>query len=176
MTGLPDTRSPGRRRTAHPWRIVLGLVAALLLLGLLAALAPEGDGLPAERIYSPRVEEVGVGEEGASRFRPGTREVGVHVRVRDLPSPGRLSATVERYGRSSTLGRLLGTGGIRAVGGREERLSVSDGGASGIVAFEVRPSSGGALPEGLYAVEVHAISRSGGDDRLLARTYFRVGG
>lgn len=176
MTGLPDTRAPDRRRT-HPWRIFLPLLALTLLGALLTGLAlqGEGDDVPPARIYAAQVEDVSVGAGGGPRLEPGTRTVGVHVRVRDLPPSGRLSATVERSGRSSALGRLFGAGGIKAAGGQEERLSVSESGASGIVSFEIRPSSGRALPEGRYGVEIRETSREAGDGRLLARTYFRVG-
>jgi hypothetical protein len=176
VTGLPDTRTPGRR--ARPWRVVLPLVAASLLVALLAGLAPEDEDPTRGRVYSPQVEEIRVGEGGdeGTRFGAGTRTVGVQLRVRDLPSAERLAATVERSGRTSALGRLLGAGRIRAVGGPEEHLSVSEGGVSGIVAFEIRPAGGGALPAGRYAVEVRTRSRGAGDDRLLARAYFRVGG
>ena len=114
--------------------------AALLAAGRFAALVPGGGA------FTPRV----------------------YLRVEDLP-PGRLTAAVERSGRASAVSRLFGER-VRADGGGEERLSVSEGGVSGVVAFEVRAE--GALPAGEYTVEV----RSGGDGgALLARKYFLVG-
>ncbi len=150
--------------------------AALLAAGLFAAMVTGRDDFtPGEEIQAPGIEDIAAGTGDASfprrdssRFEGGTEVVRVYLRVEDLP-PGRLTAAVERSGRASAVSRLFGER-VRADGGGEERLSVSEGGVSGVVAFEVRAE--GALPAGEYTVEV----RSGGaGGAMLARKYFLVG-
>ncbi len=182
MSKLPDTTTPKEtRRTLVPAAIVLVstvLLAAVLFVVLVVA--GEDEFAPGEEIYVPEIEDIaaGTGEapfprHDASRFDEGTEVVRVYLRVEDLPPGRRMTAAVERSARSSAVFRFFG-GEVRAVGGGEERLSVSESGASGVVVFDVR--AGDALPAGRYTVEVRSTGENGdGVDAVLARKYFLVG-
>ena len=151
--------------------------AALLVAGVLVATQASGDDfVPGEEILSPAVPDIaaGTGEElfprrDASRFEGGTEVVRIYLRVEDLPPGRKMTARVQRSARSSLFSWFSG-GGIRAEGGGEERLSVSENGVSGIVSFAVRAE--GALPAGAYSVEVRSAGR---ESSILARKYFVVG-
>ena len=160
---------------------MLLFLMVLLAAGLfLASYSPGTDFAPGEEILAPGVADIAAGTGEApfprrdvSRFDGSTKVVRVYLRLEDLPPGRRMTATVERSGRSSALSRFFG-GGIRAKGGGEERLSVSEGGASGVVSFAVRAED--ALPAGEYAVEVRSVgAESGGGSLVLARKYFVVG-
>ncbi len=180
MSKLPDTTTPKRiRRTPNPAMVLVSTVvlAAVLFVALISG---RDDFAPREEIYVPEIEDIAAGtgdapfpRRDASRFDAGTEVVRVYVRVEDLAPGRRMTAVVERSARSSVVFRFLGRG-VRAVGGGEERLSVSENGSSGVVAFDVR--AGGALPAGRYTVEVRATGGNrGGADAVLARKYFLVG-
>jgi hypothetical protein len=111
------------------------------------------------------------------RLDGGVEEVYVYLRVENLATYGDLEAGVERTSRTSALGRLLSGGGELAVENEgEERLAVSSGGASGVVKFAVRHGSGGRLPSGDYTVTVYAAAGRAGQNKIVARKYFVVGG
>ena len=181
MSKLPDTTTPKKARgTLVPAAIVLVSTVLLAAVLFVALVAGEDEFAPGEEIYAAGIEDIAAGTEGApfprqdaSRFDAGTESVRVYLRVEDLPREQRMTAAVERSARSSALLRLFG-GEVRAVGGGEERLSVTESGASGVVAFEVR--AGDSLPAGRYTVEVRAAGESGGGaEAVLARKYFLVG-
>lgn len=183
MSGLPETRSGERKDSpGPPVTVTIALTLALVAVVLIAvAGAPGGAGFsPGEEVYAPGVEDVAAatGEArspgtDASRFGPGIREVRVRLRLEDFARPAEFAATVERSGRTSALSRLLGSGGLVASDGREERLSVSGGGVSGVIEFAVRARGGGSLPPGEYTVGVR--SGEGDPARMIARKYFVVG-
>ncbi|CAA9383304.1 MAG: hypothetical protein AVDCRST_MAG03-96 [uncultured Rubrobacteraceae bacterium] len=183
MSGLPDTtRSKPRRRIEFPW--FAALAAALLLGAVAVAVFSGGSEIPepGEEVYAG-VEDIAAGtrdvafpRSDASRFGGGTSAVRVYLRVEDVPVAGRMSATVERTGRSSAFSALFGGADVRAEDGGEGRLSVSEDGASGVVSFVVRAADGGALPAGGYGVEVRFGSGGdGGAGRVAARKYFEIG-
>ena len=184
MSELPDTTRPKPRRgTIKPLPYLVILI--VLMLGAAAMLLPGGedDPAPGEELHAAGVEDIAAGtgdtpfpRADASRFERGTREVRVYLRVEDVPAGDRMVATVERSGRSSALARVIGKPTIRARDGKNGRLAISEGGASGVVSFAVRATDGGALPAGGYRVEVRFVSREeAGDGRLAARKYFRIG-
>ena len=181
MSKLPDTTTPkDARRTPVPAATIL--VSMVLLSAVLFTILVAGrdDFAPGEEIYAPEIEEIAAGPPEApfprrdvSRFDAETEVVRVYLRVEDLPPDRRMTAAVERSARSSALLRFFGEG-VRAVGGGEERLSVSETGASGVVAFDVR--AGDALPDGRYTVEARSAGENAaGADAVLARKYFLVG-
>ncbi len=183
MSGLPDTKSGPRRRTAAPW--YAGLAASLVLgAAAVSVLLAGGDDLPKpdEEAYAG-VEEIAASTEDvpfprsdASRFEAGTPAVRVYLRVEGVPVAQRMVATVERTGRASAFETLFGSPGVRAADGGEGRLSVSEDGASGVVSFVVRAADGGPLPEGGYRVEVRfGDGEDGGAGRVAARKYFAIG-
>ena len=181
MSKLPDTTTPkGAGRTPVPAAIIL-VSMVLLAAGLFTALvAGRDDFAPGEEIYAPEIEDIAAGppetpfpRRDVSRFDADTEVVRVYLRVEGLPPNRRMTAAVERSARSSAVFRFFG-GEVRAVGGGEERLSVSENGASGVVAFDVR--AGDALPAGRYTVEARSAGENvPGADAVLARKYFLVG-
>ncbi len=183
MSGLPDTtRAKPRRRDAGPR--YAALAAALAVVAVAIFVFTGGDQNPAqgEEVYAG-VEEIAASTEDvafprsdASRFDAGTPEVRVYLRVEGVPVSEKMVATVERSGRASAFSVLLGGSGVRADDSGEGRLSVSDGGASGVVSFVVRAAGGGTLPEGGYRVEVRFGSgEDGGGGRVVAGKYFTIG-
>ncbi len=113
---------------------------------------------------------------GQAAFRRGAEVVYVYLRVEDFATYEDLEARVGRTSRVSALGRLFGGGGDLVVSKEgEERLSVTYGGASGVVKFAVRPGSGRRLPSGDYTVAVYAASGGAGENSVVARKYFVVG-
>jgi hypothetical protein len=144
-----------------------------------------GGFTPGEDLVSPGAQDIAVSREDTMypasdrlRFDGGVEEIYVYLRVENLATYGDLEAGVERMSRTSALGRLLGGGGELVVEREgEERLAVSSGGgASGVVKFAVRPASEGALPSGDYTVTVYAPAGRAGQNTVVARKYFVVGG
>jgi hypothetical protein len=151
-----------------------------LLLFAIVFLWP-GEFSPGEELLSPGAEDIAVSQEDTMyptsdrlRFDGGPEVVYVYLRVENIATYEDLEARVGRTSRVSIPGRLLGGGsGLVISEEGEERLSVTYGGASGVVKFAVRPESGGRLPSGDYTVAVYAAS---GEDGVVARKYFVVGG
>jgi hypothetical protein len=153
-----------------------------LLLAAVASVWPGGFS-PGEELISPGAKDIAVSQEDkvypASdrlRFDRGPEVVYVYLRVEDFATYEDLEARVGRTSRVSALGRLFGGGGDLVVSKEgEERLSVTYGGASGVVKFAVRPGSGGRLPSGNYTVAVYGVSGGAGEKGVVARKYFVVG-
>ena len=184
MSGLPETRSGGRRKDSSgpPFTVTLALALALAALVIVViAGGSAGPGFsPGEEVYAPGVEEVAAfaGDArspgtDASRFGSNTREVRVRLRLEDFARPAEFAATVERSNRTSALSWLFGSGGLAVSNAREERLPVSGAGVSGVVEFAVRARGGGSLPPGEYTVGVRA--GEGESAGMVARKYFVVG-
>lgn len=184
MSGLPDTKTE-RRRSAQPRHASRFAVLTVSLVSAAAAVwLITGGEAPAreEEVHAGVTEvaastrEVPFPRTDTSLFDAGTPAVRVYLRVEDAPAAERMVATVERTGRTSAFGALFGRTGVRADDGGKGRLSVSEEGASGVVSFAVRADAGGALPTGGYAVEVRfGAGDDGGEGRLAARKYFRIG-
>jgi hypothetical protein len=154
------------------------------LLAGIVSLWPRGF-TPGEDLISPGAQDIAVSREDTMypvsdrlRFDGGVEKIYVYLRVENLATYGDLEASVQRTSRTSALGRLLGGGGELVVENEgEERLAVSSGGgASGVVKFAVLPVSGGALPSGDYTVTVYATAGRAGQNTMVARKYFVVGG
>jgi hypothetical protein len=163
--------------------VLVAVCFAVVMLSAVVSLWPE-DFSPGEELVSPGAQDIAVSREDTMYptsdrlwFDGGTEAVYVYLRVENLATYGDLEARVGRTSRNSALGRLLGGGDELVVAEEgEERLAVSSGGASGVVKFAVRPGSGGRLPSGDYTVEVYAASGGGGENSVVARKYFVVGG
>jgi hypothetical protein len=162
---------------------VLGAACfAILLFAAFAFLRP-GDFSPGEELISPGAEDIAVSQEDTLyptsdrlRFDGEPEEVYVYVRVENLTAYEDLEARAGRVSKVSALGRLFGDGGDLVVSKEgEERLSVTYGGASGVVKFAVRPGAGGRLPSGDYTVAVYSASGGAGERGTVARKYFVVG-
>ena len=133
-------------------------------------------------MISPGAKDIAVSREDTMyptsdrlRFDERPEAVYVYLRVEDLATYEDLEARVARASKDSALGRVLGGGGLDVTGEGEERLSVSYGGASGVVKFAVRPASGGRLPPGDYTVAVYSGRGGSGKDGVVARKYFVIG-
>jgi hypothetical protein len=177
---LPSTTTgkAGDRYRIGP--VVVAVCFGILLLAAFVILRP-GSFSPGEELVSPGAEDIAVSQEDTLyptsdtlRFDGGAEVVYFYVRVENLTAYEDLEARIGRTSRVSALGRLLGGDGDLIVSKEgEERLSVTYGGASGVVKFAVRPGSGGRLPAGDYTVAVYAVS--GGESGVVARKYFVVG-
>ena len=154
----------------------------VLLVAAVVSVWPR-DFSPGEELISPGAKDIAVSQEDKVyptsdrlRFHGGLEVVYVYLRVEDFATYENLEARVGRTSRVSVLGRLLGGGGELVVSKEgEERLSVTYGGASGVVKFAVRPGSGGRLPAGNYTVAVYSESGGTGENSVVARKYFVVG-
>jgi hypothetical protein len=142
----------------------------------------QGDFSPGEELISSGAKDIAVSQEDKVyptsdrlSFDGGPEVVYVYLRVEDIATYEDLEARVGRTSRVSALGRLLGGGGLVVSKEGEERLSVTYGGASGVVKFAVRSGSGGRLPSGNYTVAVYAASGGAGENSVVARKYFVVG-
>jgi hypothetical protein len=143
----------------------------------------QADFSPGEELISPGAKDIAVSQDDKVyptsdrlRFDGGPEVVYVYLRVEDFATYEDLEARVGRTSRVSALGRLLGGGGELVVSKEgEERLSVTYGGAAGVVKFAVRSGSGGRLPSGNYTVAVYAASGGAGENSVVARKYFEVG-
>ena len=181
MNKLPNTTTgkAGDRYRTGP--VVLALCFGILLLAAFVFLRP-GSFSPGEDLTSPGAEDIAVSQEDTLyptsdtlRFDGEPGVVYVYVRVENLTTYEDLEARVGRSSRVSALGRLLGGGDLVVSKEGEERLSVTYGGASGVVKFAVRPGSGRRLPPGDYTVAVYAASGGAGESGVVARKYFVVG-
>jgi hypothetical protein len=163
--------------------VVFAVSFGILLLAAFVFLRP-GSFSPGEELISPGAEDIAVSQEDTLyptsdtlRFDGEPGVVYVYVRVENLTTYEDLEARVGRTSRVSAVGRLLGGGGGDLVVSKEgeERLSVTYGGASGVVKFAVHPGSGVRLPPGDYTVAVYAASGGAGESGVVARKYFVVG-
>ncbi len=167
-----DTRSPRRGRGAGG--AALAAAAALLLVVLAAGLEARSFE-PGVSLPDPAIAGVSVSgraapypPEGAESFPERPRALYVYVTVRGLPAGEGLSARVERSGRASLVGALLGGSGIVARRDGPPRLAGSGEGLSGVVRFEVRSPDGAPLPAGGYTVSVY---REGRDEPSAVRRF-----
>ena len=180
MNRLPSTATGKAGDRYRPGPVVVAICFGILLLAAFVFLRP-GSFSPGEELISPGAEDIAVSQEDTLyptsdtlRFDAVPEAIYVYVRVENLTVYEDLEARIGRTSRVSALGRLLGGGGDLIVSKEgEERLSVTYGGASGVVKFAVRPGSGGRLPAGDYTVAVYAVS--GGESGVVARKYFVVG-
>jgi len=153
-----------------------------VLLAAAVSLWP-GGASPGEELISPGAKDIAVSQNDTMyptsdrlSFDGGPEAIYVYLRVENLAAYDDLEARVGRTSRTSALGRLLGGNRELVVSNEgEERLSVSYGGASGVIKFAVRPASGRRLPSGDYTVAVYAASDRAGENSVLARKYFVVG-
>jgi len=178
---LPNTTTGKARTRLHVGPVLAAVCFGILLLAVVVALWPRNFS-PGEELISPGAKDIAVSQEDTMyptsdrlRFEERPEAVYVYLRVEDLAAYEDLEARVAKASKDSALGRLLGGGGLVVSGGGEERLSVSYGGASGVVKFAVRPASGGRLPSGDYTVAVYAAPGGAGEDSVVARKYFVIG-
>lgn len=168
----------GTVRGAGAW-VTTGVLAltGVIMLTVVVMSALGGESFaPGEDILDPAIEDVAASDQSALyppsdavRFEAAPAAVYVYLAVEELPQDKDLQARVEHSTRGSLLRRVFPGPGIRVVDGGEEQLSPDDEGASGVVKFEIRPSSGDVLPEGDYAVRVYR------DGKEMARKRFVVG-
>jgi hypothetical protein len=155
---------------------VLVLTGVLLLLVVVMSVLGGESFSPGEDILDPAVEDVAASDESALypptdvvRFETAPAAVYVYLAVEELPQGKELQARVEHSTRGSLLRRIFPGGEIEVVDEGEEQLSPDDEGASGVVKFAIRPSSGAVVPEGDYSVRIYR------DGEEMARKRFVVG-
>ncbi|QYJ14377.1 hypothetical protein Rxycam_00173 [Rubrobacter xylanophilus DSM 9941] len=157
------TRRPRRRSFAAGSALA---AAAVLLLAALAAGMEARSFEPGTSLPDPAISDLAVSDRqtpyppaGEERFPGRPRVLYVYVAVRGLPAEEGLSARVERSGRASLLGALLGERGVVARSSGPPRLATGGEGLSGVVRFEVRSQDGSPLPAGGYTVAVYREGR-----------------
>ena len=182
MNKLPNTTTGKSRDRYRVGPVLAAVCFGVLLVAAVVSVWPR-DFSPGEELISPGAKDIAVSQEDKVyptsdrlRFDRGPEVVYVYLRVEDFATYEDLEARVRRASRVSAFGRLLDRGGELVVSKEgEERLSVTYGGASGVVKFAVRPVSGGRLPPGNYTVAVYAASGGAGQNGVVARKYFVVG-
>lgn len=176
---LPETATRGARRR---WPLYVLVAVALVALALLVeAFLRTEDFSPGEEISSPSIQDVAVSEEDSlypppdmSRFtaRPGT--IFVYLSVEDVPSVEDMGARVERSGSGSAFSLFQERGSrIQVLDEQEDQLSNDEQGASGIIKFALKTSSGEPVPPGNYTLE---ISEGPGQEGTAVRKLFIVEG
>ncbi|ABG04102.1 hypothetical protein Rxyl_1136 [Rubrobacter xylanophilus DSM 9941] len=175
MRAIPRTATKAPRGRRGSGVAALAAAGAALLLVFLAAALEARSFEPGASLPDPAVAGVSVSERAAAhppggreRFPDPPRALYVYVAVRGLPAGEGLSARVERSGRSSLLGALLGGGGIVVRRDGRPHLAGDGEGVSGVVRFELRGAGGRPLPAGNYTVSVF---REGGDRPSAVRRF-----
>ena len=186
---LPNTATRGVRpkEVSRRWPLYVLVAAALaaLALGVEAFLRAENFS-PGEEILSPGIQDVAVSTENSLYPPPDTDHfeeppgtVFVYLSVQDLPSGEDMEARVERVESGSAFALLFGRrSGLEALDEQEDHLRKGPNGATGIVKFVLKTSSGEPMPPGNYTVDVYGsetISEEGSPG-VAARKFFVVEG
>ena len=161
--------------------MLVALVLVALALLVEAFLRAESF-LPGEDISAPGIRDISVSENDGlypppdvSRFDGRPETIFVYLSVHDVPAVEDLEARVERSGSVSAFALLFGRDPqIEAVDEQEDQLSSGENGASGIVKFALKTSSGEPVPSGNYTLEIGGGGSAEGP--VLARKSFVVDG
>ena len=184
MTALPNTTT-SKGATARRWPLYV-LVAAVLValaLGVEAFLRAENFS-PGEEIISPSIRDIAVSAENSlypppdtSRFEGRPETIFVYLSVEGLPSGEEMEARVERAGSGSMFSLFFGQGaGLEALDEQEDHLSKGENGATGVVKFALKPSSGEPVPPGNYTVDIYGPGGTDEEGAAAARKRFVVEG
>lgn len=158
---------------------------ALLALGLIVEAFLRAETFsPGEEISAPGIRDVVVSGEDSlypppdtGHFQESPETIFVYLSVEGLPSGEDLESRIERVWSGSVFSLFFGqSAGLEALDEQEDQLSAGEGGATGILKFAFKTSSGEPVPPGNYTLDVYGLGESGGEDTLTVRKSFVVEG
>ena len=181
MSVLPNTTTRGADRR-WPLYVLVAVALVGLALGVEAFLRAE-NFLPGEEISAPGIRDVVVSPENSlypppdtANFEEPPETIFVYLSVEELPSVEEMEARVERTGSGSVFSLLLDLGAsIKVLDEQEDQLSTGENGATGIMKFALKTTSGEPVPPGNYTVEIHGPRAAGEEEAAAARKLFVIG-
>jgi hypothetical protein len=171
---LPNTTTKGADRR---WPLYVLVAAALLALALgVEAFLRAETFLPREDISTPGIRDIVVSPENSlypppdtAHFEEPPEAIFVYLSVEELPGVEGMEARVERAQSGSAFSLLLDRGaGIEVLDEQEDQLSTGENGATGIMKFALKTSSGEPVPPGNYTVEVYGPGVTGEEEGAVA--------
>ena len=180
MSVLPNTTTKGADRR-WPLYVLVAVVLVALALGVEAFLRSE-NFLPGEDIPSPGIRDVAVSPQNSLYPPPDTAHfeeppdtIFVYLSVEDLPRVESMEARVEREESGSAFSLLFDRGAsIEVLDEQEDQLSTGENGATGIMKFAVRTTSGEPVPPGNYTVEIYGPGAPGEENAEVIRKLFVI--
>jgi hypothetical protein len=177
---LPNTTTKGVDRR-WPLYVLVAVVLVALALGVEAFLRAE-NFLPGEDISAPGIRDVAVSSENSlypppdtARFEVPPETIFVYLSVEELPSVEGMEARVERAESGSVFSLLFDRGtSIEVLDEQEDQLSTGENGATGIMKFALKTTSGEPVPPGNYTAEIYGPGATGEEDTLAVRKLFVV--
>jgi hypothetical protein len=177
---LPNTTTKGADRR-WPLYALVAVVLVALALGVEAFLRSE-NFLPGEDIPSPGIRDVIVSPQNSLYPPPDTAHfeeppdtIFVYLSVEDLPRVESMEARVEREESGSAFSLLFDRGAsIEVLDEQEDQLSTGENGATGVMKFAVKTTSGEPVPPGNYTVEIYGPDANGEEDAVAVRKLFVI--
>ena len=174
MSVLPNTTTKGADRR-WPLYVLVTVVLGALALGVEAFLRAE-TFLPGEDISAPGVRDVVVSPENSlypppdtARFEVPPETIFVYLSVEELPDVEGMEARVQRAESGSAFSLLFDRGAsIEVLDEQEDQLSTGENGATGIMKFALKTTSGEPVPPGNYTVEIYGSGTTGEEEGVLA--------
>ncbi len=180
MSVLPNTTTKGADRR-WPLYVLVAVVLVALALGVEAFLRAE-NFLPGEDISAPGIRDVVVSPENSlypppdtAHFEEPPETIFVYLSVEELPSVEGMEARVERVESGSAFSLLFDLGAsIEVLDEQEDQLSTGENGATGIMKFALRTTSGEPVPPGNYTVEIYGPGATGEEGVVAVRKLFVI--
>jgi hypothetical protein len=177
---LPNTTTRGAHRR-WPLYVLVAVVLVALALGVEAFLRAE-NFLPGEDILNPGIRDVVVSPQNSLYPPPDTAHfeeppdtIFVYLSVEDLPRVESMEARVEREESGSAFSLLFDRGAsIEVLDEQEDQLSTGENGATGIMKFAVKTTSGEPVPPGNYTVQIYGPDATGEEDAVAVRKLFVI--
>ena len=174
MSVLPNTTTKGADRR-WPLYVLLAVVLVALALGVEAFLRAE-NFLPGENISAPGIRDVVVSSENSlypppdtARFEVSPENIFVYLSVEELPNVEGMEARVQRAESGSAFSLLFDRGAsIEVLDEQEDQLSTGENGATGIMKFALKTTSGEPVPPGNYTVEIYEPGSTGQEEGVVA--------
>ena len=174
MSVLPNTTTKGADRR-WPLYVLVAVVLVALALGVEAFLRAE-TFLPGEDISAPGIRDVVVSPENSlypppdtARFEVPPETIFVYLSVEELPDVEGMEARVQRAESGSAFSLLFDRGAsIEVLDEQEDQLSTGENGATGIMKFALKTTSGEPVPPGNYTVEIYGPGTTGEEEGVLA--------
>jgi hypothetical protein len=177
---LPNTTTKGADRR-WPLYVLVAVVLVALALGVEAFLRAE-NFLPGEDISTPGIRDVVVSPQNSLYPPPDTAHfeeppdtIFVYLSVEDLPGVESMEARVEREESGSAFSLLFDRGAsIEVLDEQEDQLNTGENGATGIMKFAVKTTSGKPVPPGNYTVEIYGLGATDEEGAVAVRKLFVI--